>query len=162
MVRAAIAYAEADADLVGMFLREYCGLPCSPEGPLELPADHLMDLAAALRLWVWESAGLDPREVAGLPDFRSAIREVALQRRSAPGDPAPTRRPGELSRDVLNACFDRFAWRGRIDFGADLVLDDADEDVLVEALARLVWANRHAGREPPPATEADHGHATAG
>jgi hypothetical protein len=42
-----------------------------------------------------------------------------------------------------------FAWRGRAELGADVVLDDPDDEVMLEALARFLRASRRDGRGRP-------------
>ena len=53
----------------------------------------------------------------------------------------------ETPRRVVALFVDRFAWHGRHDLDTDVMLDDhIDEDALVDALAKLLWDARHAGR----------------
>jgi hypothetical protein len=53
---------------------------------------------------------------------------------------------------VLGLFVERFAWAAAAELGADLLLGDANEDLLAEALAHFLWENRHAALQRP-ATE---------
>jgi hypothetical protein len=56
------------------------------------------------------------------------------------GDPAAD--PTELCVAVLRLSAERFAWSGPPEVGADIALDEAHEDILLEALADFLWAQR--------------------
>ena len=71
LINAVTRDAEADADRVGAFL-DALGLRPPPGQVLPLSAAFLLDLGAALRLFRWEQAGLQPHEVAGLPSACSS------------------------------------------------------------------------------------------
>ena len=156
LVEATAREAEFDADRVGQLLHELGFVP-SPDRPVRLPAAFLLDLGAALRLRVWGSSGLPALPDSGLPDAEQAIIDAfALL---APKSGAEPRHSVELSRKVVALFADRFAWLGRRDLDADVVLDDhVDEDDLVGALAELLWDARHArSRSPRPVTESCDG-----
>ncbi len=143
MVQAVVRLADEDADLVGDFLRDYCGLQATPARPVRVPVEFLVDLGAALRLLSWEQAGLDPRQVAGLPDAHQALLDVL--RAAVPpdrGGAEPALPPGELAARVLDAYIDHFAWAGRAELSADVLLRAADEDLLLDALADFLWTHR--------------------
>ncbi|WP_165246493.1 hypothetical protein [Paludisphaera soli] len=140
---ATAAEAGRDADRVAAFLRAI-GIAPAPARPVRLPAASLLALGAALRLWQWERSGLDVHLQAGLPSAERALTE-ALESLGA----AEARSIDELSRRVVALFAERFAWRGRSELGADVVLDDPDDDVMLEALAQLLWASRRSGRGRP-------------
>jgi hypothetical protein len=132
--------AEADARHVCLFL-EAVGVSATPERPVPLPAHFLLDLAAALRLLIWERSGLRPQNIGNLPLSRHALREVLLsaataQRASAIGE------PGVLARRVVAAWIDHFAWGARVELGVDVLLEEADDEALLEALADFLWDHR--------------------
>jgi hypothetical protein len=135
MVAAVAADAARDADRVGLFL-EQLGLGATPEKPRPLPAGFLMDLGAALRLLVWEAEGFFGHREAGLPTAEQAIRDAFRFLTD------PEANPAELSVLVLRLSVERFAWSGQPELGADIALDEAHEDVLLEALADFLWARR--------------------
>jgi hypothetical protein len=65
--------------------------------------------------------------------------------------PQPGRLEGlarELALRVFSVWVEHFAWHGREQLGADLVLGEAEEDALADALADLLWDNRDALRTP--------------
>lgn len=135
MVAAVAADAARDADRVGLFL-DNLGFRGTPEKPTPMPAGFLFHLAAALRLLGWEGQGFFLHREAGLPEARQAIRDAF--RALADSDADST----ELSVAVLRLSVERFAWSGLPDLGADVALDEAQEDALLEALADFLWAHR--------------------
>jgi hypothetical protein len=133
--------AEIDARRVGEFLRRHKIAP-PPGESRKLPTAHLLDLAAALRLAGWEWAGLDIHRRAGLPPARDAICNVLLAP-TRPGSGLVERAVPTLYPAVLHLLIEHFAWSGLRDLGAEMILDTPDEDALVEAMARFLWAHRH-------------------
>jgi hypothetical protein len=101
-----------------------------------MPAGFLLHLAAALRLLSSEAQGFFPHREAGLPEARQAIRDAFLALTDPDADPT------ELCVAVLRLSVERFAWSGPPDLGADVALDEAPEDALLEALADFLWAHR--------------------
>ncbi len=141
LVEAATAEAEADADRVAEFLREL-GMLRPGESSVHLSADLLLFLGAVLRLNYWEESGLQVHRDVGLPTaskiLADAIRSVTETGKAV--------YPKELC-NVVNALFiDRFAWHGRRDLDAAVVLDSFDEDAALDALAELLWSQRLADR----------------
>jgi len=143
LVRAVAHDAACDADLVVVFLDALGLSPAGPDQPpRRLPAWFLLELGAALRLWLWECHGMRLHREAGLPPAEEALRGV-FGRLTAPAADQPAGGT-PLSRRVLALFVEHFAWSGRADLDADLVLGEVDEDALVEVLANLVWAHRAA------------------
>lgn len=137
-----------NANLVGHFL-EANGLipPRTARGrqPISFPREFLLDLAGVLRLALWEHLGLSDRLPADLPNAAEALAEL-FQRWSA-NLPKVTNAPSRaVLRRVLHTWFSRFAWSGLEELNADVVLDDAKEQALLEALADFLWEHRHAGQ----------------
>jgi hypothetical protein len=133
--------AEADADHVGAFL-DALGLRPPPGQVLPLPAAFLLDLGAALRLLLWEQAGLQAPASAGLPPARQALRDVLLSLRSYAAGVRRLETPATLAPRVLATFVDHFAWDARPELGADVTLAEADEEAVLEALADFLWAHR--------------------
>lgn len=140
LVQAVTYEAERDADLVGGFLRDL-GISATPKKPIALPASFLLDLAAALRILSWETVGLNPQHIAGLPSARSALRDV-LSSLLAYGNRSGTDPSTSLRVRVMQAFVERFAWCGGIELDADVVLSETDNDALLDALADYLWAHR--------------------
>jgi hypothetical protein len=148
LVDAVRRQAELDGDRVGLLLTQLLG-PVE-KGTIWFPEWFLLELAAALRLQSWEKDGITLHLDAGLPSSEHAIASVAqaLTDRITQGshaDDAP------LTFRVNTLFIERFAWRGRADLDAEVVLGEADGDELVEVLARLMWAHRTALRHENPA-----------
>ena len=127
--------AERDADRVGLFLTT------ALKPPIHLPADFLLGLGAALRLFHWEQAGIHLHVRAGLPSGKQAMREVLAV---AVGGAAPevVERLQHLPRRLTALFVEQFAWAGRPELGADVTLRPAGEDALLEGLADFLWACR--------------------
>jgi hypothetical protein len=135
MVTAVAGDAARDADRVGLFL-SYLGLKGTPERPLPMPGAFLLYLGAALRLLHWEGLGFFFHREAGLPEASQAIRKAFLSLNDPGADPA------ELCAAVMRLSIERFAWGGPPELGAEVALEDAQEDALLNALADYLWAHR--------------------
>jgi hypothetical protein len=153
LVRAVALNAARDADRVALFLDALGARPAgdgTSRPPLRLPSWFLLELGAALRLWIWEHSGIRLHLGAGLPPAGEALRAVFRRLTAAAGDGA-TGEGTPLSRAVMGLFVEHFAWSGQQDLGAELLLGEADEDDLVGALADLIWAHcttlRHRRRD---------------
>jgi hypothetical protein len=145
LVEATAREAARDADRVGRLLHELGFVP-SPGRPVRLPAAFLLGLGAASRLLDWELGGLRVHRDAGLPPAEQALIDAFRGLvGSAGADGAAAR---DLARRVVALFAARLAWHGRPALGADVALDDLDEDAMLDALAAFLWARRHAGRGP--------------
>jgi hypothetical protein len=142
MVRWAETAARDDADAVGTFLRDACGIRGTPDRPVRVPLQLVLDLAGALRLHAWEQVGTDPRQFPGLPDLACALRDVVRQVRPDLDDSGTGLPPGELAARVFDVHLDFFAWCGRPELGADVILGPADEEAVLDALADFLWRYR--------------------
>ncbi len=128
---AAVANEAADdADRVALFLT-YLGIRATPEKPVFWPPAFLLHLAAALRCLIWEAQGFTFHIEAGLPEASDAI-EDAFRPLSNP-NAAST----ELPVRVLRIFIDRFAWTGHRDLGADMALDDFNDDAATGRARRV-------------------------
>jgi hypothetical protein len=140
-----------EADAAVLFLKTV-GLAPQPGKLCRLPADFLLNLGAAMRLLVWEQAGITAHIEAGLPPALEATGRVFLE---ATQQPSREHRPNPwLSLAVFRLTVDLFAWTGRRNLRAEIRLEFPDEDALVEALARFLWDHRcpaaPASRGPTP------------
>ena len=50
--------------------------------------------------------------------------------------------PAELGRGLIRVIVERISWRGKPDLGVDVSLGEVDEDLLLDAVADFLWANR--------------------
>jgi hypothetical protein len=142
-----------DADRVGQFLDALGLRPTGPgaaRAPLRLPTFFLLRLGAALRLREWEQRGLRAHRDAGLPPADEALREVFRAAEAPEPLAAKEQAATQLAGRVLAVFAERMAWDGRPLLGADLELGEADEDALVDALAKFLWAHRHDGEGAGP------------
>jgi hypothetical protein len=135
--------AERDADRVVVyldsFLRHIPGVDASASR-YNFPSWFLFELAAALRLYLWEHNGIRAHLDAGLPTADEAIQAV-FRRLNDVGTPTATDH-APLSSQVLRLFVERFAWFGQPDLAADMLLGEAIEDELVDVLAKLIWTHR--------------------
>jgi hypothetical protein len=127
--------AARDADRVGLFLGGL-GLTATPEKPLALPVHFLLGLGAALRLLAWEARGFFFHREAGLPEARQAVHAACLSL----SDPNPD--PTELCLHVMRLSVEKFAWNAPEELGADVSLGEAEEEMVLEALADFLWTHR--------------------
>ena len=136
LIQAVAREAERDADRVGLFLTTAALTP-----PIHLRAEFLLNLGAALRLLQWEQAGIDLHARAGLPSGKQALLDVLAV---AAGQAAPdvVEYVRRLPLRVTALFVEEFAWTGRLELGADVTLDPADADALLEGLADFLWACR--------------------
>ncbi len=138
------SFSTADANLVGSFLNLLSETPAwnwAVNSPLRLPVDFLLVLGAALRLGLWEMIGIQLHRDAGMPPAREIIIDV-LQSAT---NPEAAARTAQLPSRVLALSIEHFAWAGRLELKADVIVDPADEDMVLEALADFIWNNRHLG-----------------
>jgi hypothetical protein len=145
VVDAVTRNAEFRADLTAAFL-EVTGLaPRSQDGQPRscgLSADTLLELGAILQLAYWELHGFRQHIPEEVPDFREAA--IALAKRASErahgGDLQPLE---ELSQKVFAVWLRHFAWDGRENLQADVVLGDFDEDKITDVMANFLWTHRH-------------------
>jgi len=129
--------AEASADRVAAFLYS---AGWRPGQPLRCTEEGLLALDAALRLLDWEARGVTAHRAAGLPDAESALNDAvaSLLGREVAGSAA------RLGVSVLAVFAERMAWGAGKELAAQVELGEVDEDVLVDAVADLIWKTRGA------------------
>lgn len=144
-IQAVALNAERQAILVAAYLKQIDsllkrdGLPSVATG---FPAGYLLELGAVLMLGHWDRKGLLAFLPSDLPAFADAVAE--LKRRAVIGNfKLLDCIASQLVRQVRQTWLERFAWEAPNLLQADVVLGDVDEDVLVEAVAQLIWVNRH-------------------
>jgi hypothetical protein len=141
LIEAVARDAARDAERVALFLDALSQTPPGrwlAEKPVSLPADFLLALGAALRLWVWEEHKLTAHREAGLPAAREALWDVFR----AVADLEAAGRIKGLKARVLSVSVERFAWNARPELGVDVTLGEAEEDAVLEALADFLWDHR--------------------
>ncbi|MCA9054882.1 MAG: hypothetical protein KDA75_13665 [Planctomycetaceae bacterium] len=140
-VRAIQRTAEAHADLVADELDKLGSVPGADSGGV-FPAAFLLELAAILQLLAWERAGLTAHIEAGLPSFDAARHELRDRRQRGHWDTEPVGQTLLFGR-VLPFLLNAFAWDGPELLQADVLLNDADDDTELDAIAEFLFANRH-------------------
>jgi hypothetical protein len=135
MISAVIANAERDAVCVHQFLKQL-RLAGTPKRPVALPRGFLLYLAAALRLLAWERGGLFLHREVGLPGAQQAIGDAF--RWLAEPDTDVT----AFCISVMKLSMERFAWSGLCEIRTDVAIDEAHEELLLDALADFLWAHR--------------------
>jgi hypothetical protein len=108
-------------------------------------AGYLLELAAVMQLRLWEDAGLTIHIDAGLLSADAASKE--LERRSQVGESEFDLTRLDLWRKVNRVWFKHIAWESQEIFGAEIALTQTDDDVLDDALADLLWKNRHIAKK---------------
>jgi hypothetical protein len=116
---------------------------CEADGRVSVPPyplAFLLELAAAVTLENWESIGLISIIGTDLPDSQAALESIAA--RLADGfDQFASLADAILWNKVNEAWCSRLAWDGDriLQAGAAIL---ADDDELVDALAKFLWTNR--------------------
>jgi len=139
LVDAAVRYGVSSADRVHRFLGAF-GVKADPSHPVPLPAKFAIELAAALQMLEWERAGISIHRDAGLPPATTALRDVF--RHHLPDPAAGLDATPDLDRRVSRLYYDRIAWHGRRELGAEVVIDLPDGGDFVARVARYLWDNR--------------------
>jgi hypothetical protein len=145
-IHAVARRAEFVATLVGETIRSSLRLPQLPEGQvhrLSVPAGFLLELGAVIVLDMWERSGITAHRDAGLPSWCEADADLV---RRLQEDPTQFNRVESalLNRRVLSYWLENFAWDAVETFGTDMMLSSADEDAIVDAVARFLFDNRSA------------------
>jgi hypothetical protein len=91
---------------------------------------------------------------AGLPSADSAGKDLERRAKLGPSEFADVTRL-ELWQKVNLVWVQHFGWQGEGSFGAEIALVLADDDLLVDALAEFLWANRNKVRTD---IDEDHDH----
>jgi hypothetical protein len=134
MVNAAVSDAHRAANYVTWFIR-HSGLWTSSKNQKPLPANFLLHLGSALQLIAWEAKGISIHRDAGLPDAQQAMRDAFITLNNPAFDPM------EFVTAVEGLAVERFSWSSQEELGIDVLLDEPDEEVLLEALADFLWNN---------------------
>ena len=112
------------------------------EGCQGLPRTFLLEFAAVAQLKHWEFQGLGDLLPPDVPRAAEASRDLYHRATTDPGqfwhdDESP------LSRQVMQIWIEHFHWLEPGLVEAEVIVGHADEDQLIEALAQLLWQNRH-------------------
>jgi hypothetical protein len=143
-ITARIRLAHTDAEHVAVFLRSWLqslGLGHAAS----FPRGFLAELAAILRIALWQRGGLPADLENAFPPAAELLEQLI---RGFIADPlsfvstASGDRHG-LRSQVESIWLARCAWTAPSELAADVWLGDIDEDLLVNALAEFLWTNRH-------------------
>jgi hypothetical protein len=107
-----------------------------------LPTGFLFELGAVVQLVMWESAGLAVHVEAGLPTADTAGKDLERRAKLGPSEFADVTRLA-LWQKVNLVWVQHFGWQGEETYGAEIALVQADDDLLVDALAEFLWTNRN-------------------
>ncbi|MBL9085381.1 MAG: hypothetical protein JNK76_26490 [Planctomycetales bacterium] len=144
MASAAASFAERQAVAAGACLREIerhaiaNGLSVDVS---RLPAGFLLEFAAVVQLSIWEGNGLTDFLPADVPTSPAAEAELFRRVREQPQQ-LQSISGALLSRRLLDLWLDQMCWSAPQYCHADVIVSDADEDMLVEAVAQLLWTHR--------------------
>ena len=114
--------------------------PRPGEATVRVPASFLGGLAFAIRARRWEAGGFFAHRELGLPAAADLLAEL-MRLAGKPSWDGLDRFVRSLVPGFVAAAH-RFAAQGYRLLGAEVALGEPDEDALVEAPARLCWANR--------------------
>lgn len=155
IIEAVIREAYAQADLVTQFLKAlgYWPKKKRSQDPPGIPHDSqataraegfLLNLGAALRIALWERAGLRPLLPDDLPTASEAFRNLMPAEDAVTAEHSQRAMP-ELARKVSEVHSRHFVLDGLATVGADIARPAAPvpEDEFVEALADFLWKHRH-------------------
>jgi hypothetical protein len=109
---------------------------------LLLPVGYLVESAGVLQLKAWEEIGLRVHVDAGLPTYFQADWELAKQFWEHP-ELFGTIDSAKLFPRVFRVWRERFAMSGRQLLGADIRIDQIDDESFVENLAQFLYRHRH-------------------
>jgi hypothetical protein len=140
--------AEFMADLTTAFLDVIGIVPPLKErlrNPVALPSEFLLELAAILRIALWERAGLVDRIGHGMPSAEAALADLFGRLGPEPQASRSEITGTALCLAVFRTTVSRLAWGAREELYADVVLDPLD-DGSPDALADFLWSHRDLGR----------------
>jgi hypothetical protein len=109
----------------------------------QMPPAYLLELGAILQLKYWESIGLRELLKVELPSAESALADFCRRVSRAP-ESFWKAEDSALSNTVLDAYLASVSWDAPELLNAEFIINAADEDRLIDALARLLWKHRHA------------------
>jgi len=134
IIEAVIREAQESAVVVGRFLQSVDSsvVRC-------LSHDILLKLDAWTRIFRWERAGVSGHLESGIPSSAEVLADVEREFR---GQPAvyPVQ---ELGRRVFVFALQSMSWRLNATYLEAEIIDTTAPEELLDALAQLLWANRH-------------------
>jgi hypothetical protein len=103
----------------------------------------LCNLGAALRIASWERTGLQPVLPADLPSSSEAFRNIVPPEMCGITEDVPD--ASEPYQKVLRIWLQQFSRSSHFSLGTDVYLsiNTVEEDKLLDAVADLLWQNRH-------------------
>jgi hypothetical protein len=122
------------------FLQKFT--PTVPATKWGFPPTFLLSLSTGLWLLYWEDHGILIHREAGLPPAMQVIHDAfAGLRLKEHAD--RWSRAVQLFCDVTWLFAEHIAWHGPAEMGGEFVVGRANEDALVDVLARFLWEHRH-------------------
>lgn len=134
IIEAVIREAQESAVVVGRFLQSLDSsvVRC-------LSHDLLLKFDAWTRIYRWERAGVSSHLDVGLPEAGEVLADIERELRGQPVQYPMT----ELGRRVFAFALQRMSWRFNATHLDAEIIDTSVQEELLDALARLLWANRH-------------------
>jgi hypothetical protein len=134
---------EVEAHAVDYFFRELKAVYPSPPTPSPRYSSALLwGYAGVLRLARLEAAGIDRHLRTGLPNTRTSLIYVT-DACTLLSDHERDQTVARFVAKVILETSESFSLEGRDLLGADILVGDAHEDVLLDQLAHYLWAHRH-------------------
>ena len=103
-----------------------------------VPFGLLLELGALGQLQFWQTSGLSTLLPEDTPSYDDAADDLCIR---IAHDPQQFQRleSASLSKRVLQLWIDHFDWKAPLLLGADLVVGEIDEDLLIEIVSQLLW-----------------------
>jgi hypothetical protein len=139
------------ADLAGQFLKRWFASIGYDKNPPALPAEFLLELSAVIRIAHWQRAGLTTEMGAEFPPAAELLEQLLSRLLEDPLsfclDPGAC--PAPLQKQVVMTWFRHCSWTATSELGSDVVVNPIDEDLLLDALADLLWQHRSLAKRGP-------------
>jgi hypothetical protein len=132
--------AEFAATLVNGYLNAL-GYTASPSQPMALPRWFLLDLGSALQIAWWERSGVLGHIPESLPDSMNLLHQIFAVSEN-PRAFVEREPDQQLSVRVMTIHLRYFAFHS-LPFKAAVILDQAKERDIVDALAIFLWKTRN-------------------
>lgn len=137
-------------------------LESTVDSAIALPAELLLELAAILRIGMWERQDLRRLIATDLPPAEEAFHDLMSRAAERPESFSTGMLVNSsLHRRVMHVLLRQFAWNGPRHLGAEVLLgrpEESDSDAILDAVAEFLWARRRrVGEGTGDERESHHG-----